>query len=44
VLVAFILVIATTSITPVIKDLGMGFVAMAFAVIVLTRFKHDVKE
>ncbi len=44
VLVAFILAIATTSITPVIQDLGMGFVAMAFAVIVLIRFKHDVSE
>lgn len=43
-LVAFILVIAITSITPVIKDLGMGFVAMAFAVIVLARFKHEVNE
>ncbi|MEJ2396511.1 MAG: SLC13 family permease, partial [Candidatus Thiodiazotropha sp.] len=44
ILAAFILAIATTSITPVIRDLGMGFVAMAFAVIVLTRFKHDVNE
>ncbi|MEJ2609743.1 MAG: SLC13 family permease [Candidatus Thiodiazotropha sp.] len=44
VLIAFILAIATTSITPVVKDLGMGFVAMAFAVIVLLRFKHDVNE
>lgn len=43
-LIAFILAIATTSVTPVIRDLGMGFVAMAFAVIVLTRFKHDVNE
>jgi Na+/H+ antiporter NhaD/arsenite permease-like protein len=43
-LAAFILTIATTSITPVIKDLGMGFVAMTFAVIVLTKFKHDVNE
>ncbi len=43
-LAAFILSIATTSITPVIKELGMGFVAMGFAVIVLTRFKHDVNE
>ncbi|MEJ2592544.1 MAG: SLC13 family permease, partial [Candidatus Thiodiazotropha sp.] len=34
----------TTSITPVVRDLGMGFVAMTFAVIVLTRFKHDVNE
>jgi Na+/H+ antiporter NhaD/arsenite permease-like protein len=44
VLVAFILAIATTSITPVIKDLGMGFVAMTFAVIVLAKFKHEVSE
>ncbi|WP_419613115.1 SLC13 family permease [Thiolapillus sp.] len=43
-LVAFILTIATTSITPVIRDLGMGFVAMAFAVVVLARFKHEVNE
>ena len=43
-LVAFILAIATTSITRVIKDLGMGFVAMAFAVMVLARFKHEVNE
>jgi Na+/H+ antiporter NhaD/arsenite permease-like protein len=43
-LTAFILAIATTSITPVVRDLGMGFVAMTFAVIVLTRFKHDVNE
>ena len=44
VLAAFILAIATTSITPVIRELGMGFVAMAFAVIVLIRFKHEVNE
>lgn len=43
-LVAFILAIATTSITPVIRDLGMGFVAMTFAVVVLARFKHEVDE
>ena len=43
-LAAFILAIATTSITPVIQDLGMGFVAMAFAVVVLARFKHEVNE
>jgi len=41
-LVVFIGMIATTSITPVIKDLGLGFVAMSFAIIVLIRFKHDV--
>ena len=43
-LVAFILAIATTSITPVIRDLGMGYVAMGFAVIVLARFRHEVNE
>ena len=43
-LISFILAIATTSITPVIQDLGMGFVALGFAIIVLIRFKHDVNE
>ena len=42
ILVAFIATIAATSITPVIKDLGLGFVAMSFGIIVLIRFKHDV--
>ncbi|MCA9628054.1 MAG: hypothetical protein KC766_10320 [Myxococcales bacterium] len=37
--VAFILTLATTSILPVIKDLDMGYVAMAFAVITLIRYK-----
>jgi len=37
--VLFIAVIATTSILPVVKDLGMGFVALAFACIMLVRFK-----
>ncbi|HHD63130.1 MAG TPA: hypothetical protein ENK96_01925 [Desulfobulbaceae bacterium] len=41
-LVVFIGMIAATSITPVIKDLGLGFVAMSFAIIVLIRFKHEV--
>ena len=41
-LVVFIGMIATTSITPVIQDLGLGFVAMSFAIIVLIRFKHEV--
>ncbi len=41
-LVVFIGMIATTSITPVIKDLGLGFVAMSFAIIILIRFKHEV--
>ncbi len=42
ILVIFIGMIATTSITPVIKDLGLGFVAMSFAIIALLRFKHEV--
>ena len=37
--VAFILAIAMTSVTPILKDLGMGFVALAFAAIMLIRFK-----
>ena len=37
--VLFILVIATTSIMPVIKDLGMGYVALAFATVMLVRYK-----
>ncbi len=41
-LVIFIGTIAATSITPVIQDLGLGFVAMSFAIIVLLRFKHEV--
>ena len=35
----FILVIATTSVLPVVKHLGMGFVALVFAGIMLLRFK-----
>jgi Na+/H+ antiporter NhaD/arsenite permease-like protein len=41
-LVLFIIAIATASVTPLVSDLGMGFVAMAFAVIMLIRFKHEV--
>ena len=44
ILLAFIVAIATASITPVIKELGMGFVAMAFAVIMLVRFKSEVDD
>lgn len=38
-LLLFIVAIATTSITPVLSDLGMGFVALAFATIMLVRYK-----
>ncbi|MDJ0973016.1 MAG: SLC13 family permease [Planctomycetota bacterium] len=37
--ILFILTIATTSILPVIRDLGMGYVALGFAAIMLVRFK-----
>ena len=43
-LVAFILAIATTSITPVVRDLGMGFVAMGFAVVMLIRYKSEADQ
>jgi Na+/H+ antiporter NhaD/arsenite permease-like protein len=38
-LVLFIAVIATTSILPFVKDLGMGWVALAFATVMLVRYK-----
>lgn len=41
-LIAFIATIATTSAIPVIRDLGIGFVALSFAVIMLTRYKAEV--
>ncbi|MGF1469478.1 MAG: SLC13 family permease [Sandaracinaceae bacterium] len=42
--VLFILTIATTSVLPVVSDLGMGFVALAFAAVVLVRFRSDVER
>jgi Na+/H+ antiporter NhaD/arsenite permease-like protein len=41
-LVAFIGVIATTSMLPVVSSLGMGFVALGFALVMLVRFKSTV--
>ncbi len=38
-LLLFIVVIATTSVLPYVRDLGMGFVAIAFGLIMLLRFK-----
>jgi len=38
-LVLFIVTIATTSVLPFVKELGMGWVALAFATIMLVRFK-----
>jgi Na+/H+ antiporter NhaD/arsenite permease-like protein len=43
-LVLFILTIATTSMLPVVSDLQMGFVAMAFAAVMLLRFKSTADE
>lgn len=39
---AFIVVIATTSVLPYVKELGMGYVAMTFAAIMLIRYKSSV--
>jgi Na+/H+ antiporter NhaD/arsenite permease-like protein len=41
-LVAFIVVIATTSVLPYVSELGMGYVALVFAVVMLARFKSTV--
>jgi len=40
----FIITIATTSVLPVVSDLQMGFVALAFAGIMLLRFKAEVEH
>ncbi len=43
-LVLFIVAMATTSVLPYVSDLGMGFVAMGFALIMLLRFKNEVDD
>ena len=43
-LVLFITAIATASVTPYVSDLGMGFVALAFAIVMLVRYKHEVES
>jgi Na+/H+ antiporter NhaD/arsenite permease-like protein len=43
-LLLFILTIATTSVLPVVQDLGMSFVALAFATIMLVRYKATVDQ
>ena len=35
----FVIAMASVSVTPYVKDLGMGYVALAFAVIMLSRYK-----
>ncbi|MDD9971665.1 MAG: SLC13 family permease [Myxococcales bacterium] len=42
--VAFVVVIATTSVLPVVSGLGMGFVAIGFGVIMLVRYKDTVDK
>lgn len=42
--VLFILCLATASILPVIKNLEMGYVALAFAVMILIRYKSSVDQ
>jgi Na+/H+ antiporter NhaD/arsenite permease-like protein len=42
--VLFIGTIATTSVLPWVSDLGMGFVAMAFAVVALIRYKSEADQ
>ncbi|PIE17684.1 MAG: hypothetical protein CSA65_08005 [Proteobacteria bacterium] len=39
--VAFIATIATTSVLPYVSELGMGYVALTFAVIMLVRYKSE---
>ncbi len=41
---AFILTLATTNFLPVIRDLGIGFVAMAFGVMLLIRVKSTADQ
>lgn len=43
-LVLFIVAIATTSVLPFIQDLGMSFVALAFAAVMLVRYKASVDK
>ncbi|MFV2061267.1 MAG: SLC13 family permease [Gammaproteobacteria bacterium] len=43
-LLLFIIVIASTSVLPIASELGMGFVALSFAAIMLLRFKSEVDQ
>lgn len=43
-LLAFIVVLAATSVLPWVKDLGMGYVAMSFGLIVMLRYKAKIDE
>jgi len=43
-LLLFIIFIASTSVLPIASELGMGFVALSFAAIMLVRYKADVDQ
>jgi Na+/H+ antiporter NhaD/arsenite permease-like protein len=43
-MVLFIAAIASVSVTPYLEDLGMGFVALAFAAIMLVRYKATAER
>jgi len=43
-LLLFIIFIASTSVLPIARELGMGFVALTFAAIMLLRYKSRVDE
>ncbi len=43
-LVAFVVAIAAASAMPVISDLGMGFIAITFALVMLIRYKNEADE
>ncbi|MEM1010365.1 MAG: SLC13 family permease, partial [Myxococcota bacterium] len=42
--ILFVLTLASTSFLPYIKDLGMGYVALGFALIMLLRFKGEADK
>ncbi|RME88317.1 MAG: hypothetical protein D6785_01005 [Planctomycetota bacterium] len=43
-LVLLIFFFSTQSFLPILKDLGLGFVAMAMAILVMFRYKHEVDQ
>jgi Na+/H+ antiporter NhaD/arsenite permease-like protein len=43
-LVAFITMIAATSVLPLIRNLGMSFVAISFSIVMLIRYKSEVDQ
>lgn len=42
--ILLILLFALDSVLPVFKDLGLGFLAMSFAILMLIKYKHDVDQ